>query len=101
MREECTTGWAAGRARADVVAVEADVDLAERHRLAEQLLDQVPQPPRDQGAAGVDADERDLLVAVSLHDLVGDPHQRTSEILAVEDCVAQASVPLPGLAGPG
>ena len=77
-------------ARADVVAIEADVDLAERYRPPEQVLDQVPQPSRDQGAASVNSYDRDLIAAVSLHDFVSDPYQRTSEILAIEDCVGQA-----------
>ena len=46
MCEACTTGWALGLAHADVVAVEGDVDVAERDRLAHELGDQVAQRVR-------------------------------------------------------
>ena len=47
------------RAAGDVVAVEADVEVAERDRGVEQLLEQVLQPPREERAAAVDADDRE------------------------------------------
>ena len=104
MREECTTGWSPIGRDADVVAVEGDVDLAERHRRSGQLLDQRPQPPRHEGAAGVDADQRDpLAVRLRLHDLVGDPNERALRRSSRSRTMPQVltSVPLPGLSGPG
>ena len=68
-----------------VVAVEADVDVAERHGLADQLGDQVAQARGQHGAATVDPDDRDSLPARLLDDLVCDPHQRAPHVLAVED----------------
>ena len=58
-----TSGCGAARrlagAHVHVVAVEGDVELAERELLAGALLDQAPQALRDRDAARVDADERD------------------------------------------
>src|SRR5207248_6237519 len=48
-------------AHLDVVAVEGDVDGAERGRDAGTLLDEPPQSLRERHAAGVDADERDVV----------------------------------------
>ena len=91
------------RARGDVVAVEADVEVAERHLGAEQLLEQRVQPVREEGAATVDADERRRrLAGVALEDLVRDARQRPPYFLLVEDdllvCCHRF---LPGLTGPG
>ena len=76
-----------GRARpdAEVIAVEGDVDEAERHRLLEQLTGQSVQPPGEMGAAAVDADQRHRTVRVLLDNLVCDPHQRAANVIAVED----------------
>src|ERR671924_1111567 len=74
-----------GAADADVVAVEADVDVAERHRLPNKLGDQVAQPSCQDRAATMDPNDRDALPARLLDDLVCDPHQRPSHILAVEN----------------
>ena len=53
---------------------------------AGQLLDQRAQPARHEGAAGVDADQRHpLAVRIALHDLVGDPHERSAQVVPVED----------------
>src|SRR5581483_528894 len=60
-------------AHLDVVAVEGDVDGAERDRRPGELLDQPPQPLGDEDTARVDADQRDVVEAlVALDDLVGD-----------------------------
>ena len=88
-------------AHADVVAVEGDVHVAERDRLADEVGDQVAQPAGEQGAAAVDAHDRDRLAAVLLDDLVSDAHQRAPHVVAVEhDLVGHINV-LPGLSGPG
>ena len=68
-----------------VVAVEGDVELAERELLARALLDERADALRDRHAAGVDADERDRLeVLVALDDLVRDPGKRPADRLLVE-----------------
>ena len=36
-------------------------------------------------AAAVDPDQRDLAIRVLLHDLVRDPHERTPDVVLVED----------------
>ena len=64
-------------AHVHVVAVEGDVELAERELLAGALGDQPAQALRERHAALVDADERDLVeVVVPLDDLVRDPRER-------------------------
>ena len=82
-------------AAVEVVAVEADVDVAERHRLADQLGHQVAQPRGQHGAATVDPHDREpCLAARLLDDLVCDPHQRAPHVLAVEDrLLAQGTAP--------
>ena len=45
----------------DVVAVEGDVDGAERGLDAGALLDQAREPPRERDAAGLDPDEREVV----------------------------------------
>ena len=81
--------------------IERILEVAERDLGVEQVAHEPVQPAREMCAATVDSHERDLLVGVLLHDLVRYPHERTSEILAIEDCVTQGCVPLLGLAGPG
>ena len=79
-------GLGAGLARLEVVAVEGDVEVAERHLRAAQLADQGVKAGGQDGAAGVDPDQRDTLIAgVLLDDLVRDPHQGAAQIVAVED----------------
>jgi hypothetical protein len=74
------------RANVDVVAVEGDVELAEGDLGAAQLGDPAAQPLSDGYAAGVDADERDLLeLGIALDDLVRDPRQRALDRLGIED----------------
>ena len=70
----------------DVVAVEGDVEVAERDLGAGQLADQGVEPAAEHRAAGVDADQREpSRRRVLLDDLVRDPHQRAAQIVAVED----------------
>jgi hypothetical protein len=60
-----------------VVAVERDVEDADRHVGAGDLVDGGGQAPGQRHAAGADADEGQLLdAAVALDDLVGDAGQR-------------------------
>ena len=85
MWEAWTTGCAAGRLGADVVAVEGDVEVADRHLGAGQLAEQGVQAAGQQGAAGVDADDRQALgLGVLLGDLVGDPPQRSPQVVVLE-----------------
>ena len=88
-------------ADAHVVAVEADVDVAERHGLADELGDQVAQARAQHGAATVDADDRDSLATRLLDDLVCDSHQRAPHVFAVQNRLLAHFTPLPGLTGPG
>ncbi len=73
-----------GAAHGDVVAVEGDVEVAERDRRVEELLDPFPQPGGDDGAAPVNAHDGDALAARLLDYLVSDPHERTADVLAIE-----------------
>ena len=83
-----------GVAPGQVVAVEADVDVAERDGLPHQLGHQVAQPGGQHGAATVDPDDRDSLATRLLDDLMCDPHQRAPHVLAVEDrLLGQATAP--------
>ena len=95
----------AGLAAVEVVAVEGDVEVAERDLGAGQLADQGVQPAGEHRAAGVDPDQRQRLRAgVLLDDLVRDPHERAAQIVAVEDDLlglVPSYAPLPGLSGPG
>ena len=98
-------------AHLDVVAVEGDVDGAERDLGAGELLDQPPQPLGEEDAARVDADERDLveLRSLRLDDLVGDAVKGALERLCVERAPALRRARLQacsirllsGLSGPG
>ena len=67
----------AGLAPLDVVAVEGDVEVAERDLGAAELADQGVQAAADDGAARVDADQRQAVrVLILLDDLVGDTDKR-------------------------
>ena len=71
---------------ADVVAVEGDVEVAERHLGPAELADERVQPAGQHRPAGVDADQRDRLrLGVLLDDLVRDPHERAAQIVPIED----------------
>ena len=90
------------RLGADVVAVEGDVDVADRHLGAGQLADQGVQAAGDQRAASVDADDREAVRrGVLLGDLVGDPPQRPPQVVVLEHDLLAHSLLLPGLSGPG
>ena len=100
MCEACTTGcsrWA----QAQVVAVEGDVDVAERDGLVGELGDERVEPGGEHRAAAVDADDGEVLAGGSLDDLVSDAHERAPDVLAVEDDLLCHAVLLPGLSGPG
>ena len=74
-----------GRLGADVVAVEGDVEVADRQLGAGQLAEQGVQAAGEEGAAGVDADDRETLgLGVLLGDLVGDPPQRSPQVVVLE-----------------
>ena len=76
-------GLRVGRAQPDVVAVEGDVHVPERDRLADQLGDEVANACGQHGATTVDPHDRDFLAARLLHDLVGDAHQGAPHVVAV------------------
>ena len=79
-----TTGWSC--ARGDVVAVEGDVDVAERDLGVEQVLDEAVDPAGEHRAAAVDADDREPLgLGVLLDDLVRDAHERAPDVVPIED----------------
>ena len=102
MWEAWTTGCGAGRLGADVVAVEGDVDVADRQLDRGQLAEQGVEAAGEEGAAGVDADDRQTLgIGVLLGDLVGDPLQRSPQVIALEHDLLAHSLLLPGLSGPG
>ena len=76
----------AATANVDIVAVESDVDRADRRRFAGAFGDEAPQPVRERDAPGLDADERDPSeVGIPLDDLVRDPRERPPEGLVVEE----------------
>ena len=69
-----------------VVAVKADVEVAERDLGTEQLLQRVPQAACEKRAAAVDPDERwSTRAGVSLGYLVCDAGQRPLHVLLAED----------------
>ena len=73
-------------ANEDVVAMEGDVDGAERELDAASLGHELLQPPGERDAARVDADEREpLQVVVPLDQLVRQPRHRARERVRVED----------------
>ena len=72
-------------AHGDVVAVEGDVDVAERDRLSDQLRDEITKPLGDDGAAAMDPDDGEAASAGLLDDLVRDAHERAPHVLGVED----------------
>ena len=89
------------RAGAQVVAVEGDVDVAERDLVLEQVAHEAVQAVGEVGAAAVDADEGDRAARVLLHDLVRDPDERPAHVVLVEDDLLLLHMDLPGLTGPG
>ena len=95
MWEAWTTGWAAGRLGADVVAVEGDVDVADRQLGRGQLAEEGVEAAGEDRAAGVDADDREVRgLGVLLGDLMGDPPQRSPQIVVLQhDLLAHFSLP--------
>jgi hypothetical protein len=78
--------WRLAVADEHVVAVEGDVELAERDLRRAQLLDPPSQALRERDATGVDPDQRDPReVGVPLDDLVRDPRQRLRDRVGIED----------------
>ena len=76
-----------------VVAVEGDVDRAERDLLPAPLLDQRREPLGERDAARVDADEGELgQVVVALDDLVRDARERAAEALGVQQSLRRRAV---------
>ena len=89
-------------AAAEVVAVEGDVELAERDVGLQQVGQQLVQPPGEERAATVDAHDGEAVVlGVLLDDLVRDAHERSAHVVPVEDDLRRCSWLLPGLTGPG
>jgi hypothetical protein len=90
----------------DVVAVEGDVDGAERHLVAAEVGDVAPEPLRKRHAARVDPDEGSALeVAIPLDDLMGDASDRPVQGLGVQEDLARFDLRshqrlLSGLTGP-
>ena len=68
-----------------VVAVERDVDVAERDLLVQQVADEPVQAGGEVRAAAVDAHEGDGAAVVLLDHLVRDAHERTADVVLVED----------------
>ena len=79
--------WTTGRAGAglEVVAVEGDVDVAERDLAVEQLVDQALRRPASTAPRRWMPDQGDLALGVLLDDLVRDAHERAAHVVAVED----------------
>ena len=87
---------------AEVVAIEADVELAERDLGLQEIAEQRAQSAGQQSAATMDAHDRQAVVlGVLLDDLVSDPHERAAHVVAVEDDLLAVHRLLPGLTGPG
>ena len=73
------------RAEADVVAVEGDVECADRDLEVLELRDGGGEAAGDGETPGVEAHEHHVVgTTVALHDLVGDPGLRTAEVAGVE-----------------
>src|SRR5436305_7154448 len=69
----------------DVVAVEGDVELAERDFAAREVGDPPAQALGERDAAGMDPDEGDRIeIGVALDDLVRNPGERPVDVVAVE-----------------
>ena len=70
--------------RGEVIAVEADVELAEGHRRAFDGLDLLSEALGEQVAARDDADDGDVVGAlVRLEDLMRDARERTLDFVSV------------------
>src|SRR5688500_19394092 len=70
----------------EVVTVVGDVEGADRDRCALVLLDEPGQASGDRDAAAADPHQHQVVdPAVALHDLVGDPGHRATQVIGVED----------------
>ena len=96
-------GLRGGGLGADVVAVEGDVEVADRQLRPGQLAQEDVEAAGQDGAAGVDADDRQTIrIGILLGDLVGDPPQRSPQIVVLQhDLLVHFGCFLPGLSGPG
>ena len=96
-------GRRVGGPAAQVVAVEADVEVAQRDVGLEQVGEQVAQPRGEQRAPAVDAHDRQRRrgIGVLLDDLVRDADERAAHVVPVEDDLLLGHGLLPGLSGPG
>jgi hypothetical protein len=73
-------------ANRDVVAIEGDVDGAERGLDSGALVDQAREPPREWDPAGLDPDECQVVeLWIALDDLVGDSRKGSLEPVGVEE----------------
>ena len=90
-----------GLARSEIVAVERDVEVAERDLGPGQLADQGVETRGEHGAARVDSDQSEQPAGVLLDDLVSDAEQCPPQVITVEHDRLFQNAPLPGLSGPG
>ena len=89
-------------ARAQVVAVEGDVDVPAGDLGVQQVLDEPVDAGREMRAPAMDADQRHGAAGVLLDDLVGDADERASDVVLVQDdALRVVHLDLPGLTGPG
>ena len=80
----------AASANLNVVAVEGDVDRADRRRRPGPFLDETPQALRDRDTACLDPDECDTgEVGIRLDQLVRDPRERSREPVGVEQDLSE------------
>jgi hypothetical protein len=92
------------RTTSEIVAVEADVQIAKGNLAVQQLTEECPQASGEKRPAPVDADEggsRDVRIA--LGQLVRDSSEHALDVPCAEDDLLIAFVHglLPGLTGPG
>ena len=85
-----------GRRGVNVVAVEGDVEVADRQLGPGQLAEEGVEAAGEERAAGVDADQGEIPgIGVLLGDLVGDPPQRSPQIVVLEHDLLTHSSLLP------
>ena len=88
--------------RGEIVAVEADVDVADRQVGAGQLTEERVEAAGQDGTASVDADDGEPRgLRVLLGDLMGDPSQGSPQIVVLKHDLLTHVCCLPGLSGPG
>ena len=77
----------------DVVAMEGDVDAAERNLNVGEVGDQAAKTVRERDAARVDADERRAVeVGIALDDLVRDARERAAKRVGIEENLSAAAL---------